>query len=507
MSASSSKWSAVAAGGAYVAVLAWLLPRAVSVRSDDFSYLESVVATIQAGHLTPTQWLAPLNIPLPLVSWGIWKLTGSFYLSTVGVSAVVALLGFLLLRAWLRCSLTEGAATDLVALAVALCPVWLNKSVEFTGVPFELACLLAALLAWRRGRWWSFLLLVLVGVLNRQSAVCLLVFPAVHVARELWRKRAFDRRLAAATVATVAAAGLILLLAPPTFGRTWALAHVRGAFAPAQFVASWLAGLLLCAAVRAGWGLVTGGPVLLPLRRNRQRPLASLLVLAAGAGLLWTGKVELLCETPGWTPFSGVAILVATVLAAGWGDWERRPDAETLAYVGIFTGLMAWHLWLWDYYFLGPALVLAAAGTQPVNAPRRHWFAWALLGGALAYAGFLHGFLRNDQQKVALYERALRAGNVTIDEASDAPFGYLAWKLFPVARQHGAPELTDFLKYVQWGRSRCRDGTIVIFPGGTRPSVDPSGELWPLPADYRDRRFPLSDVEWTAFLKAGTGPP
>ncbi|HTX65858.1 MAG TPA: hypothetical protein VMD31_08805 [Opitutaceae bacterium] len=507
MNAAASRWSFPAAGVFFFTVLIWLLPPAVSVRSDDFSYLDSVVATIQAGRLRPTEWLAPLNIPLPLISWGVWKLSGSFYLSTVGVGAAIALAGFLLLRAWLRGSLPEGTAVDLVALGVALCPVWLNKSVEFTGVPLELACLLGALLAWRRGWWLLFLLATLVGVANRQSAACLLAFPAVELARGFWRKGHLDRRLLALLVTAVAAVGLIVLLAPPTFGRTWAMAHLRAVFDPVRFAAVWLAGLLLCAALRAGWGLVAGGSVLQPLRRNLQRPWGPVIVLAIGAGLLWTGGFDLLCETPGWTRYSGLLVMAATVLAAGWGDWEHRPEVGVLAFVGLYTGLVAWHLYLWDYYFLAPALVLASSGVRPAAALWRPWLAWGLLGGALAYAGFLHGFLRTDEQKVALYERALRAGTLTIAEASDAPFGYLAWKLFPVARQNGAPDLTDFLKYVQWGRSRCFHGTIVFFREGTRPSVHPSGELWPLPANYQDRRFPLSDHEWSAFLSARAGPP
>ena len=100
------------------------------------------------------------------------------------------------------------------------------------------------------------------------------------------------------------------------------------------------------------------------------------------------------------------------------------------------------------------------------------------------------------------YERALRAGEIRVEEMSEAPFGYLGWKLFDTAKARGieGARLADFLKYVEGGRSGWRGGHLIIDREGLRRSIHPSREIWRLPAGWNDRPLPLNDEEWRHYL-------
>jgi hypothetical protein len=225
--------------------------------------------------------------------------------------------------------------------------------------------------------------------------------------------------------------------------------------------------------------------------------------MVVAAGLIGSGAGRLLCETPGLEAYSLGLVMVAALFAWLY-DWEQPLPLDTMAYLGVFILLVSWRGRWWDYYFLEPMLVLLLAG--PVR-PRvdtstvSRTIAWVALALCLVSVADAKRRLVEFEAKTVAYEEALRRGELRVNELSDAPFGYLGWKLFPLARQHpDATALSDFLKYVEGARASHRDGTITVAREGGRKSIHPSREKWALPAGFRPRILPLDNGEWARYI-------
>ncbi len=493
----------------FVAVLVWLWPGRVLVRGDDFGYLESVTETIRQGGLVSSDWIEPLNFVLPLVSAGIWYLGGSFYLATFGFLGALELLNFHLLWRWLRPQLVAGWTGHVAVLAVALLPVGLNKTVEFTGVPLGWAMFLGALLAWRRQNPGLFFLLVLAGCLNRQSAVCLLALPAVAQLR-LWRRGGLpDWRWVAGVVGVGAVVGAVMLKTPDTLARVLTERH-QDENTVGRFAGQLLLGLGLLGGIAAGWAWLAGALALGRGNGLRKQALVAVPWLVLGAGLMLTDSVVLRCETPSLWRYGPLVVAVAVFLAATVPTALARVAPEALAATAVYAVLVSWRGVWWDYYLCEPALLLAwsvapQAARTGVAAPARVACAAC---AAVALVGLLPVWhqLRWSESRILAYESALRAGRLEVTAASEAPFGFLGWKVFPAmvtrADEPGL-RLSDFTKFVEAGRSHLGpQGIVVLPPLPDVRSLHGSGEVWPLPAGFRPRKFPLSDGEWRDWLAA-----
>lgn len=484
------------------AAVAAILPRMVIVRGDDFGYLDAVVGTIRRGALMSSHWLEPFNLVLPAASAGAYAIGGNFWVATMGLVAAVALFNVALLRAWLR---PGDLAGEVAVLGVVLVPVWLNKTVEFTGVPVGLAMTLGALLAWRGEKRWWFFPLVAIAVANRQSAVCLLVLPLVELARGWQRERKLDGWLVFGTLFVAVGTWWLTQAMPPTFARVINAARWREEFSIAGLLGNLaLAGVML-AGVRAAWDALRGELSVAVFRENLARPWLPLAVTGLGAWVVLGDAAELLCETPGMER-AGAAILVLATFGGAWfGRWRVWPPLEAVACAGAYALLISLRGRWWDYYFLEPALVLGWPAAVVASRPlARCWPAGLLLACGVGYAVLLGGYLDRGARRVTDYERALRAEELTIVEATDAPFGFLGWKLFATARARGVADarLIDFLKYVEGARARWVDGRLVVDREGGRRSLHPSREKRPLPPDWCEPRFPLSNAEWAEFLRS-----
>jgi len=493
---------AVPAVVAWLVILAWMIPSRVISRGDDFGYLDCVVETVRTHRWAGSDWLAPLNLPLTLLSAGGYWATGNFYLSTYGINLVLGGLNLVLLARYLRPAIESDTLRWWTALALCLVPVWLNKAVGYTGIPLGVACTLAAWLAWRR-RWLGcFFAAVIVGLLNRQSAVCLLAWPLVALVRG-WRARTgVDGRLVTGIFVTLAVTAGATLAAPPSWAREVVNRQMPAALAVGQLGANLAVALVVLVAVKTWWEILGGEDVVQAWRRNLARPWLPLGCTLAGAALVLGKWGEVHWETPGMEAF-GLVVLVAAIGSGAWlNRWDRWPAAEVLVFIGGYVALVLLRGVWWDYYFLEPALALLTAGAVVTagRAQRTGRLAVFLLLG-LAGTIYLQRHIRDEERITVAYEQALRRGELWVSELSDAPFGYLGWKLFATARQSaGATTLIDFLKYVEGSRARYADGAITVNRAGGRKSIHPSRERWPLPEGYVGRTFPLDNAEWRAFL-------
>lgn len=490
----------------FAGVLFWLWPTRVIVRSDDFGYIDSVVRKIQQGGWAQSDWLEPLNLVLPALSAALWRLGGSFYGATLGLAAAIALVNFWLLGRWLQPLFPAGRAGWLAWLGIALCPVLLNKTVEFTGVPLGLAFFLAALLAWRRRTPGLFFICVLLGAANRQSAACLLVLPAAEQLG-VWRSGGrLDWRWVAGGLISAAVVAGLLLQVPVTFARELAVQH-RAERSVLQFGGQLLLGCGLMGGIAAVFAGLRGESAR-TTGWTRSAVGSALVWLGLGGALSLAGLADLACETPWLGRFGPVVVLAAFVAAAAYPEALRRVTPGALATVAIYGLLVAWRGVWWDYYLIEPALLLACAHVSPGSptSPRLSLVvSCTLLAGSLLWLYPLGRQLRWAEPRVVAYEQAVRTGRIGITEASEAPFGFLGWKVFPALQQRAVAGryLSDFSKFIESGRSFYAQGTIIPVPAEpVRRSLHGSGELWPLPADYRPRPFPLNDAEWKAWLGA-----
>lgn len=483
------------------AALLW--PRSVVLRSDDFGYVESVVAAIRGAWPPESQWLEPFNLLLPWIGAGVFAVSGSFYTATMGVVAVLAVLNSVLLWRWLRPTLAEGWAGDILIVAIAFTPVVLNKTIEFTGVPLSWLLLLASLLAWRARMAGWFYLSVVLGVLNRQSAVCLLLLPAMDATLSAWRGHPWRNRWLVGLAITSIAVIAIVSFVPANFARMLASERLSIAIS-LPTVGQLVLGLGLAGGLSAGWALLRGelaefvGPGVL------SRPWVSLAWLAGGAVTLVSG-VELACEAPQFGRFSSLLVASAFVLAAALPRAMSRVAPELLVAALSYVILVSWRGVWWDYYLCDLALLLAWPQKLPHHRDARvsMSLACALLALALIWMIPLRWQLRWAEGSMHAYEQALRRKQLTEVEISQAPFGTLGWKVFPaLVERGGAVQLSDFVKFIEASRSSFSRGVIEVLPADLdRRSLHKTGERWNLPTNYESRPIPLNDAEWREWLR------
>lgn len=504
MNAALNKSGPVLLVAGWLALLVWLVPGRVVLRGDDFGYVESVVDTVRAQSWRPSDWVEPLNLPLTAISVLCYEATGNFYVSTLGVSLLLAAVNFLLLERYLRIAVPGARGRWLIVLGLALSPVWLNKALEFTGMSLGLTCTLAAWLCWRRGWWSAFFACVLVGFLNRQSALCLLAWPLVALVRQWHAGSRLNGSLLAGMACVLAAALTVLQVAPSTWARELAGRQMQSGISWIGLIANVGLALVVLAGWQAVWGALGGDDLCSLWRANLARPAIPLLWMSLGTGLVLGLGGNLLWETPGLEGVSLLLLTGATVMGAWCRRWDAGPGWEVGTFLAGYVLLVALRGRWWDYYFIEPMLALmwvAAPAPEPAAGARRIAWVGGLLGLGLVSAVLFKSYLRETEEKTLAYEGALRRGEVAIGELSDAPFGFMGWKLFGTARARAdATGLVDFLKFVEGSRARFRDGTFTVNREGGRKSTHPTRERWTLPPDHEVRPLPLDNAEWRNYI-------
>jgi hypothetical protein len=124
--------------------------------------------------------------------------------------------------------------------------------------------------------------------------------------------------------------------------------------------------------------------------------------------------------------------------------------------------------------------------------------AWAAaVAIADSYAPLLRHHLHTIETLAVAYGHALRNGEITASQITDAPFGMQAWRLFDLTRpRRDSCGLTDCLGFVEAGRTRCEDGNIVGNRTSANEPLHYPGVLWTVSADFQARTVPLNNDEW-----------
>jgi len=513
------------------------------IRFDDFGYVQSVSGSISAQGLLIHDWLGPYHLPPTLLGLGLYRLTGHFLWATWGLLAVFSVLNLLLLYVWLRERLPAWSSA-LTALVLATFPVYAHKTSEYSGNVFALFFMLSALLAYRKAWWIPFYLLAFLGYATRQNLLALLVIPFTLI---LFPGSRPVNRLFHGFAGLLFALGALAIryFSPPNFMQKH---EVYQGLSPANawpILSAFILGLWVCGLFFA-LGQALFIPSEVPLKaRFAAIPRRPWRVLALAGSTLF------LCLHPHpyvsfLTPLIGSLdrggwlqdlFAAAMLLSVGMFRWPPRLPWEALGLVIALVGISCLRGFWYDFYFLEIAvavlfLLLECRPSWRLSAWSKTFLLAALAGNlAWAYAYKVHC----DKQRLIneSYESLERQGRVQVFEMTDAPFGFLGWKLFDHFKHHDYHgRASDFQCYVQrdqviveseapWRRGFKRsapDSASVLLSGiraigyfplhyrvvrlGYSNSVSLCGKKsLPLASmEYRPKPMPLNAAEWRVYL-------
>jgi hypothetical protein len=495
---------------------------------------------LEQGAIRTYDWLAPFNAVMTGLCALLWRMTGNFTVSAALYSGATALLAFILLFRLLAARTTPSWAA-LLTLAFTLSPTFFNKAGDFHGCVLTFFLFLLALSAHESRRPGIFFAAAFLAFANRQSSIVLILLPLLQAVEDARRGRAIRARLPAyLALFTVMAWGLRVYM-----NRTQAQSP-EAVFPPGEWADkvilsgnAFLAGCGFLVMFLAVFGLA-GRPPLESLRENLAKPRLPgvVSVILVSSSFIWPYDLFRtdfpLFGAIGWGTMN--RILPFLMALSVWFLDRRliRPSpylALALAYAALTSLRGIW----WDYYLLEIAmltLLIASARTGHRVPAAAGWAAAC----ALIAIGLLYGYLLKvhvDRQVLAAtaFERLEREGRVTVDAMSNAPFGFLGWKLFDqylADRNRNLAVLHDFLRYVRQGRVMVEtgvpwregfrhalpEGALVLEEGRTsigfrsvryrvadyRSADSVSSSLGPLlpldPARYLPRPFPLDGREW-----------
>lgn len=445
-------WGLAASYGGFVALL---LPARVIVMNDDFGYLRSVVETLRRGRLWTDDWLEPWAYSSSALSALAYRVFGSMYLATAGLQIVcAALLVFVLSRA-LRERGFSSWASGAVGLAIATVPTVLWKSLEYTSLVVYMPCLALAILCADRKHWLGFGLAYGMAVASRQSAVIWLLLPASDCLLALLQRR--FREAGAPAIAAVSGGvlfGLIQLVSNRTHAQRVA-SPLTWTEAASHALQGWTV-VAIVVLTAAGCGLLVSWLASAPSRRQsasaplRQRILRGAFVVALGVlCFAWRSSV-IGYEHSGYDVIGRVYGPMLWVAAgAGWalGPIRLEPRHAVTALGCAAVASVRAHLY--DYYLFDAAVLafFSTAFPLPRRIPSRKAVDRAVRLAAAIPAVLLLSLNASasirlkeyvDYRAAAcvLYEKALRAEDLDVSELDGAPFGLIAWHLYPYYIRH-----------------------------------------------------------------------
>lgn len=461
-------WRTLAAA-ALCGLLMWLaLPSMVITMDDDFSYLRSVVETIQHGRPWTDEWLAPWAASSSALSAVLFAVSGDF---PFAIHFTLALAGALAFAGLCRHLQDEGISFFSAAwltLAVLLCPSVLNMHLMYTAVPLYWGCLWLCLCFAARRQWGWFFVFWAVAFASRQSAITWLALPGWPLLEHAWRHRSLRGLPRAGTLVLAGAAAMFLLIKAgmnPTIGRDMAGGGNRTMISTAAMLHS--AGLALFA-FGAGFGGRNLARLLAGKSASPARHPAWVITAGAAAGAalaLWvTRDIHATHNCLGDAFAPAIIGLVGALGGAGIVLRAAPPrlDASIVA-LGSTLLLMLYRA-DFDYYFVDVFAwgVLAAArgGSGDTSAPGVSAPRWtgALLRAALvcvllwdARCYFRLKLARDlTAGVITATEQALREKKLAPQDIGMAPFGYAGWhyaRHFLATDARGTTDLAGFVRY------------------------------------------------------------
>jgi hypothetical protein len=457
------RWLVFPAGAlAFGGLIVLTLPALVVVFNDDFGYLRSMLHTIRHARPWTDDWLEPWAASLSWLAAKVVEASGSVKVATQGVQAATACVSFLascLLLA--RRGFPALVCPVLAALGLTF-PTVFFKTVEFGALTLALPCLLLCLWLAEKRRWIGFLVVWLVAVASRQSAIAWLALPGTAVLTALLGRQPGGGRVAALPGAVCVVGLACYEWISTAMNRTHAQVVMTGAMWDRLTWASAgpalaLAGVTFLLAAGIGGFFVRtmlGGPPL--WHPSLQLPGVVMRIVAAGAVICFHAVDPLLVvnlEHPLLSGDEGRVYLgsLFAVSVVGWalGGFRLRKELILPALsCGVLVGLR--HP-VYDYYLLDVAIIgfFAVGRVERRRGPRGYigdpdedrvrWDAVLAAAAVVLGLGWLQfGIVTGTKRmldeiaaKVTLSENALRAGLIEPSELTATSFGHQAWHLYP----------------------------------------------------------------------------
>jgi hypothetical protein len=534
-----------------------ILPGTIAAVNDDFGYLRSVVETLQHHRPWTDDWLEPWAASLSVASSVLFLATGSFYLATYGLLSFLAAVSFYVLSTLLARNGYTDLRSCLLAGLVLTCATVLWKSLEYTSVALYLPCFLLAIWAAEKRAWGAFLLLWVVGIGARQSAVAWVVFPGLEILRSCRRGRANLSSLVRLGGVVLGGMAFFLFLKRymnHTHAQAMLTDHLLDRVDPVPMAWVAIRGSLLFLvaagiAAFARFGLPEAKPA-----GGQPRTWLKVMVIGLSAWLILSdvrrwGGVEHLCydDARGWFYLH----LVVVLAALGWWFIRFQVRWTYVIYALASLVLLCLRSYLWDYYLIDIGLLGilsvvtpnrpngAVLASQVATTPPLLRVGWALLALLhLTFVGQLKFDLDRGATVGALAERALRAKQLPPEDISFAPFGYLGGKWNPYFIAHEGrndPAIAGFDRYLRKGAVDVGQGFSLplhllprfrqVPPADRRSLIlwdtfrfawifraqyyllrAPASQITAPEAAYRRSQyqspfFPLNDAEWRQFIR------
>ena len=543
---------------AYGILVYAILPGWTVALNDDFSYLRSIVETIQHGRLWTDDFLEPWALSLIALSTGIFKITGSFFCATICLQTLMGAASF-----WLVCQIAGDCgyrplATIGIAAALLTFPTVLWKQVEYTALVIYLPSLLAALWFAGRNRWTLFFVAWATAVASRPSALAWLVIPAVAgVEAAVSARKLAKAKLPFAVVAL--SMGFFFAVrgyANETHAQRFITNQIFSNANLPTFWANLKIGVWILAVATGCSSLFCRGLRWQPTPRAGVAGYVGGIIVATGllATLpLVANSIPLAFEHPFFENVWAVGYLRGLVVVAAVGWLTAIPSLRLPFLYAAFAALFLASLRteLWDYYLIDVAVLAFFSVRSPVapteSSARSRWVRWTQLGvvstlllGAIvlqiAATGPLKRRVDNYAGMNSVLEKALRAGWMKPSELSFAPFGFVAWHLLPYYLAHEGKDSADlggFGIYVDHDAVDVQIDTVsraeakAPLRNGGKDAAHPFSEIHPRgwfgyarftlehsskqkPADtainwkeYDYPVFPLNDSEWRELVHNG----
>ena len=426
---------------AFILVSYYLIPNFIIFRSDDFGYYESLVKSLQQGKILRSEWLEPLNIGLTSTSFILFKVTGNFYLSTIGLVAILSVFNFTLIIKLLKPLFSLETA---VILSFLFCtfPVYINKSTEFSGTIFSFCIFLISLILYQKNRTVLFYLIVLIGFSNRQNAVILLGLPFYDFLSSLLQHKKIRWDLAAYTIIFFVGAFLL----SNTQNVTYAQYHItNNLFRNFDIVVSLNTFLRVFTIILISTFIIQfffDSNGLRYISKNIRKfyfPLiATILVIASfllSNGNLFTFNGPGLGSISAKFQFNKLFYLLAIVasLALNYkvflGAIKSSPYFTVILFQALLLSIKGT---LWDYYFLEIQVLLLLVffnGKEAEISVRK-----ILLGSVLVlnllYIYLFKVYSDAVEMKTFVYEKLLRENRIEVNQLRNSPWAFSGWKLY-----------------------------------------------------------------------------
>lgn len=524
----------------YFGFYLWLMPKMIILRTDDFSYLKSVIGFINFKGLYTYEWLAPYTYTQSAFCAVIYHITHHFFLSTWGVLALFTALQFFLLYA-LFSDIQNTRLRSLFTVTLCSLPFFFCHCLDFTNVLLQQLLILTAVFCYLNERFLLFFIMTFLAFMNRQNAVVLLSLPAWDFLTQRPKNiLRFSMLLVTGTVI-----GHIYRIAPTNYARLVTTGNPIKIIGSGLYIQNLLTGLFFMLAIASLFYVFFSMDVMAGFKKNIRNPWIPLILSVVFIGLVFVSQARLIiyCAPVFNTVLNLTAIRYALAglyfILIWFMDYSiLRLHHPLMILIFAFIAVNSLNGVLFDRYFLEAITILIlyllsqnpirVTLTQPALLKRCVLILTGVLLFNMGYGYFLKCTMDSKRAYILLYEPLLRSGCVHPQELSDAPFGYQAWKLYDFEVQTPARRYLMYLEWIYPNRvivpdldswksifglkgsyySSGADGAFLAggyFPIGLKTSYFKAIRLSQSPIEVRpeitNKIFPLTNQEWQAYIK------